>query len=87
MIEIRRVLHISNKTEQKEHIDFLERFMLNLNAAIPGLENIKSTYQGDYTIQSKIDLFVDKIRYATNKIKLLIMKKNCDIPKKVINKG
>ena len=32
--------------------------------------------QGDSTIQSKLDLLIDKIRYSIEKIKLLIVKKN-----------
>ena len=73
---IRTIIHSSNVNEQKDNIQVLERYMQHLQASLSGLDSLKVTYQGDSTIQSKLDLLIDKIRYSIEKIKLLILKKN-----------
>ena len=72
---IRIIIHTNSLIEQKDNIQVLERYMQHFTASIPGLDNLKVTYQGDSGIQSKLDLLIDKIRYSIEKIKLLILKK------------
>jgi hypothetical protein len=73
---VRIIIHTNSLIEQKDNIEVLERYMQHFTSSIPGLDNLKVTYQGDSAIQSKLDLLIDKIRYSIEKIKLLILKKN-----------
>ena len=70
------IIHSNSLIEQKNNIEVLERYMQHFQSSFTGLDSLKVTYQGDSTIQSKLDLLIDKIRYSIEKIKLLILKKN-----------
>lgn len=48
--------------------NLLHRFLLQMQNAIKGLENLKVTYKEDVPIQSKLDLINEKLTMRINKI-------------------
>ena len=49
--------HIQNNTNEQ-----LKQLWLEMSGSIKGLDNLKSTYRGDASIESRIDICMDKIK-------------------------
>ena len=50
----------------------LHRFLLNMQNAIRGLENLRITYNTDIPMQSKVNLLVEKLQMRVEKINRLL---------------
>ena len=67
-------LKSSTKEKEKDNYfkedpsNLLHRFLLQMQNAIKGLENLKVTYKDDVPIQSKLDLINEKLTMRINKI-------------------
>ena len=57
---------------KEDNSEILQKFFLHLSNAIEGLENLKSTYLGDESIVSKLDVLIDKIKVKTDKMNKIL---------------
>ena len=67
---------IENKTETtyfaETNSSLLHRFLLNMQNAIRGLENLRITYNTDIPMQSKVNLLVERLQMRVEKINRLL---------------
>ena len=57
---------------EEDNSSLLHRFLLNMQNAMRGLENLRITYNNDIPIQSKITLLVEKLQMRVEKINRLL---------------
>ncbi len=62
----------TNKYFAEDNSHILHRFLLNMQTAIKGLENLRITYTNDVPMQSKITLLIEKLQMRVNKINGLL---------------
>ena len=70
--EINDSLNISHV--KNTNTDSLNKIVTNMQSAIKGIQNLKITYIGDETINSKLDLIITKLDNRLNKINKFILK-------------
>ena len=71
---------LTNETKNKENMTYFEednssllhRFLLNMQNAMRGLENLRITYNNDIPMQSKITLLVERLQMRVEKINRLL---------------
>ena len=56
----------------EENSNLLQRFLVEMNSACKGLDNLKETYTGDIKIISEIDLLKDQLQIRIRKINSLL---------------
>ena len=57
---------------EEDNSSLLHRFLLNMQNAMRGLENLRITYNNDIPMQSKITLLVEKLQMRVEKINRLL---------------
>lgn len=62
----------NNKYFAEDNSHLLHRFLLNMQTAIKGLENLRITYTNDIPMQSKITLLIEKLQMRVSKINGLL---------------
>ena len=56
----------------EENSNLLQRFLVEMNSACKGLDNLKDTYSGDVKVTSEIDLLKDQLQIRIRKINSLL---------------
>jgi len=68
--------HIPDKKHthilKEDNSEILQKFLIHLNNAVEGLENLKITYIDDESIISKLDVIIDKIQVKTDKMNKIL---------------
>lgn len=57
---------------KEDNSEILQKFMLYLSNSIEGLENLRSTYKGDESITSKLDVLIDKVKVKLDKMNKIL---------------
>ena len=70
----------SNQYFNEENSNLLQRFLVEMNNACKGLDNLKSTYTNDIKVASEIDCLKEQLQLRIKKINTLLK-----IDKDVIN--
>lgn len=67
------------KLLHEDNSELIQRFLINLNNSIKGLDNLKITYQDDESIVSQIDVMIENIKIKNDKMNkvLRINIQNC----------
>ena len=68
--------HISDKKSsnilKEDNSEILQKFLIHLNNAVEGLENLKNTYIDDESVISKLDVIIEKIQVKTDKMNKIL---------------
>ena len=81
--EIEGTNQINEKYFNEENSNLLQRFLVEMNSACKGLDNLKDTYSGDVKITSEIDLLKDQLNIRIRKINSLLKIDNNLVESKV----